>query len=121
MGASGVAVLASIGFSPLYGLLYLILFGGVLGMAYWTTRWVSRTYGRTFGTQIRIIDRLPVGADRNFLMLRVGGRHYFLYQDRNGVRLLDRLEGYQPEPAEQDAGPMPFQELLDKIKMRKQG
>lgn len=121
MGASGVAVLASIGFSPLYGLLYLILFGGVLGMAYWTTRWVSRTYGRTFGTQIRIIDRLPVGADRNFLMLRVGGRHYFLYQDRNGVRLLDRLEGYQPEPAEQDVGPMPFQELLDKIKMRKQG
>lgn len=118
--ASALGVMASIGFSPLYGLLYMVVFVGVLGMAYWTTRWISRSYGRTFGTQIRVIDRLPVGTDRNFLMIRVGDRHYFIYQDRNGAKLLDRLEGFVPDIAQQAEPAVPFKEIMGKMMKRKQ-
>lgn len=115
------AVNVSGGFSPFTAILYLLMFGGVLAMAYYTTRWVSKSYGRTFGTQIRIVDRLPVGTDRNFLMVRIGTMHYFLYQDKNGVRLLDRLKDYTPELAPQEEQVPPFKELLDKIMKKKQG
>lgn len=115
------AITVSERFSPLTALLYILIFGGVLGMAYYTTRWISKSYGRTFGTQIRVVDRLPVGTDRNFLMIRIGTRHYFLYQDRNGVRLLDKLEDYQPEVSVQDESVQPFREIFEKIMKKKQG
>ncbi len=115
------AVTVAEGFSPFTAILYLLVFGGVLAMAYYTTRWVSKSYGRTYGTQIRVVDRLPVGTDRNFLMVRIGTLHYFLYQDKNGVRLLDRLNEYTPEPSNPEETVAPFQELLDKIMKKKQG
>jgi len=115
------AITVTEGFSPLTAILYLLVFGGVLAMAYYTTRWVSKSYGRTFGTQIRVVDRLPIGTDRNFLMVRIGTMHYFLYQDKNGVRLLDRLREYTPEPSNQEESVPPFQELLEKIMKKKQG
>lgn len=112
---------AAVTFSPLYGLLYIVAFAAVLGMAYWTTRLVSKSYGRTYGTQIRIVDRLPIGTDKNFLMVRIGSSHYFLYQDRNGVRLLDRLKDYVPEPVESQDSTQPFREIFEKFVKRKQG
>lgn len=115
------AISVSTGFSPWYGLFYILMFAGVLGMAYWTTRWVSKSYGRTFGTQIRIVDRLPVGTDRNFLMVRIGQTHYFLFQDRNGIRLLDKLKDYTPEYPEQDLPVQSFGSVFEKIMKRKHG
>lgn len=114
------AVTVSDSFNPLTALFYILVFGGVLGMAYFTTRWLSKSYGRTFGTQIRMVDRLPMGTDRNFLMIRIGTLHYFLYQDRNGVRLLDKLKDYTPELSERDEPIQPFREIFEKI-MKKQG
>lgn len=115
------AITVSDQFNPLTGLMYILVFGGVLGMAYWTTRWVSKSYGRTYGTQIRIIDRLPIGTDRNFLMVRIGETHYFLYQDRNGVRLLDKLEAFTPEQLTQEEPTQAFRDIFEKIVKRKQG
>ncbi len=112
---------AAVAFSPLYGLLYVIAFIAVIGMAYWTTRLVSSSYGRTYGKQIHMVDRLPIGTDKNFLMVRIGNNHYFLYQDRNGVRLLDRLKDFAPEPTEPQDAAQPFREVFEKIVMRKQG
>ncbi len=112
---------AAIAFSPFYGLVYIVAFAAVLGMAYYTTRLVSKSYGRTYGTQIRIIDRLPVGADRNFLMVKIGSNHYFLYQDRNGIRLLDRLKDFVPEQTEPQDATQPFREVFERIVKRKQG
>lgn len=115
------AIVAPVSFNPLNGLFYILIFGGILGMAYWTTRWVSKGYGRTFGTQIKVVDRLPIGTDRNFLMVKIGGIHYFLYQDRNGARLLDKLTDYMPELVEQEDAAQPFKEIFEKIMKKKQG
>lgn len=115
------AIPVSNGLSPVFVLFYIFVFGGVLVMAYYTTRWVSKSYGRTYGTQIRVVDRLPIGTDRNFLMVRIGDLHYFLYQDRNGVRLLDKLNEYTPEIPEQVEPVQPFRELFEKIIKKKQG
>lgn len=119
--AHPAAINVTEGIGPLSGLLYMLAFGGVLGMAYFTTRWVSKSYGRTYGTQIRVVDRLPVGTDRNFLMVRIGGIHYFIYQDRNGARLLDKLEDFTPEPAQQSDTIQPFHDIFEKIMKKKQG
>jgi len=119
--AHPAAITVSEGFGPLSGLLYMLAFGSVLAMAYFTTRWVSKSYGRTYGTQIRVVDRLPIGTDRNFLMVRIGGMHYFIYQDRNGARLLDKLEDFTPEPAEQGDAVQPFHDIFEKIMKKKQG
>lgn len=112
---------AAVTLSPLYGLLYVVAFIAVIAMAYWTTRLVSSSYGRTYGTQIRIVDRLPIGTDKNFLMIKIGSNHYFLYQDRNGVRLLDRLKDFVPEPSEPQNSVQSFREIFEKIVNRKQG
>lgn len=109
------------GISPGYGMFYLIVFVCVLALAYWTTRWVSKSYGRTYGTQIRIVDRLPSGVDRNYLLMQIGEHHYFVYQDRNGARLLDKLEGFTPEIPEQAPASQPFKEILERITHKRQG
>jgi len=119
--AHPAAITVSNGLSPAFVLFYILVFGGVLAMAYYTTKWVSKSYGRTYGTQIRVVDRLPIGTDRNFLMVRIGDLHYFIYQDRNGVRLLDKLNEYTPEISDQVESVQPFRELFEKIIKKKQG
>lgn len=105
--------------NPILGFVYLIVFIGVLAMAYYTTRWVSKGYNRTYGTQIKVKDRLPIGLDKSFLMVQVGKMHYFLYQDRNGVKLIDRLEDFIPQESEPVAMQATFKELLEKIRIKK--
>lgn len=119
--AHPAAIMVTERFNPLMGIFYIFAFGAVLVMAYFTTRWVSKSYGRTYGTQIRVVDRLPVGTDRNFLMVRIGEMHYFLYQDRNGVRMLDKLKDFTPEINSEEDPAQPFRDVFEKIMKKKHG
>jgi len=109
---------ATMNLVPVLGLFYVLIFVGVLWLAYMTTRWVSRGYSQTYGKQIRMIDRLPAGVDRSFMIVCVGDQHYFLFMDRNGVKMLDKLNDYQPPEGMKPSRPLSFQELFERLKMK---
>ena len=98
--------------------LYLVLFALVLGMAYITTRLVSKNYGKYYGKNIEIVEKMPLGVDRNLMIVRVGKEYYLLSNDKAGVRKIDSLVDF--EPTENTVGNYEhgksFKEILSKYR-----
>ncbi len=93
---------------------YILLFIGILALAYFSTRFVGSAYDRSRGeSKIRVIDRKMLSQDKSIVVVKVADIHYVLYSDRSHTQLLDKLDSYpidvQPEK------PVNFQSILHRI------
>jgi len=79
---------------------YMLLFFGILALAYFSTRLVGSAYDRSRGeSKIRVLDRRLLTQDKSIMVVKVGDFNYVLYSDRTKTLLLDKLEHYEIEAA----------------------
>ena len=90
----------------------------ILILAYWCSRLLGKRWVRTSsGGNMRVIESLPVGVDKQLLLLELQGRVYLLGVSAAGIQMLTEAEGElkQPEPVSFDAVSR-FREILEKKK-----
>lgn len=98
--------------------LYLFLFLVILLMAYMTTKLVSKNYVRNYGNNMEIIEKMPLGVEKNLLIIRVGEGYYLVSNDKTGIRKIDKLESFFPsaKPQEENIVSNSFNEILSKYR-----
>lgn len=95
-----------------YGTILAFLF--VLGLAFYSTKWIAKSKAKTMsGKNIQVIERVFLSTDKHLIIVKVGQAYYFLSQDKNGIRSIDRLEGFIPQTDEET---QKFTYFLDKFK-----
>ncbi len=85
----------------------------ILFLAWWCSRMLGKTYrGASSGRNLKVIEHLQVGADRQILLLRVKDQVYLLGVSQAGIQMLDRLEGDFEDTEGGSPETMGFKELL---------
>ena len=100
--------------SFLYFFGILILFCAILFLAWLTTRLVGRRMtGERRSKLMRIVETLPLGMDRNLVLVRVGDKHYLLATSRNRTDFMGEVQpGEIPESPAETAGD--FRSILER-------
>lgn len=96
-------------------LLMLLLFIGILFLAWWTTRLIARKSGPVLGggTQnMKILEKLCMGQDKNLLLVRVADKTLLLSATGEEIRLLCEVDGQALQLDETAAPQTSFLEVL---------
>ena len=93
----------------------LIVFCAILFLAWLTTRLIGKRYaGSTATKRMRVVETLPLGADRSLLLVRVGQKHYLLASGRSRTDFMAEVDpGPEPEPAT-EAATVDFRNILER-------
>jgi flagellar biogenesis protein FliO len=114
LSVSGQGAQFSAGLSFFAVIGYILLFFGILALAYFSTRLVGSAYDRSRSeSKIRVVDRRLLSQDKSILVVKIADLHYVLYTDRNRTLLLDKLEQYELEPIRQPE--TSFQAVLNRL------
>ncbi len=91
----------------------LLLFAGVLVLAYWATKYMGKRFasGGMGSRYIQVLDRAPLGQNQQLLIVRVAGKTMLIGASGQGMSKLCDIEEDLPE-APGEAGPTPFSQLL---------
>lgn len=90
----------------------------VLVLAYWCSRFLGKSWVKASGNgNLRVLENLPLGADKQLVLVRVQERVYLLGVSAAGIQLLTEVEGElkQPDPAP-SLTISRFREILEKKK-----
>lgn len=105
-------------FSVFVVLGYILLFLGILALAYYSTRMVGKAYDRSRATSsIKVIDRRLLAQDKSITVVKISDAYYVLYTDRHHTLLLDKLNDYPEEVPK--APDMNFQKVLNQFLSKK--
>ena len=97
----------------------------ILFLTYWATKKLaagSLAWNKT--KEMKIIDRIAVGQERNIIILAVKEEYYLIGVTEKSIQVLNKLEDFQPSPLQQQEGlePNGFQAaLLRKLQRKKPG
>lgn len=71
----------------------VFLFVFFLIVVYFTTKFIGKSAKiRMSGNNVKIIEKLPISADKYFLLMFFEGYYYILYIDKNGAVLIDKRD-----------------------------
>ncbi len=85
----------------------------VLILAYWCSRMLGKSWLKSSsGRNIKILERLQVGNDKQLLLIKVQEHVYLIGVSSAGISLLTEIEGDFDEPASDEAGNINFLEIL---------
>lgn len=73
-------------------LLSLLVVIGVIYLTYWFCRQLSGQQQWKQGQHIRIVERMPVGRDKQILIVQVEEQQYLIGCSEQSLTLLDKLE-----------------------------
>ena len=72
----------------------LVAVACVLFLTWWCSRLLGRSWGRAAsGGNMRVLERLQVGADRQLLLVKVQEHCFLLGVSSAGIELLTEIEG----------------------------
>lgn len=106
-------------------IVYLLILGSVLFLAYVITRYIGMKAGKNLrGRNIRIIESVSLGIDRGLFLVKVGKQAVLLSSTSKGIELLTTLNGEDiEEMTEEPAGLLPgtaitvkFSKYLEAVK-----
>jgi len=83
---------------------FVFFFALVLFLAYFSSRFLGRRYQLGGGRYVRLIEQLPLGANRSLCLAEVSGRILLLGVTDHGISLLTALD---PERELVPLGPPP--------------
>lgn len=89
----------------------------VLLLAYWFSRLLGRGLGRVSGNgNMRVMESLPLGADRQLVLVELQERVYLMGVSSAGIQLLTEVEGdlKRPESVSVNHTVSRFREILEK-------
>lgn len=117
ISGQGAPLSASVSFFAVMG--YILLFFGILALAYFSTRLVGSAYDRNrTESRISVVDRRLLSQDKSIVVVKIADLHYVLYTDRNRTLLLDKLENYDLGIVQQTEST--FQSVLNRlVKLKK--
>lgn len=97
-GGSGAGALISSLVLPLLAVVAMTV------LAYAFTRWLSKKYrAMSAGKHLKVIERQPLGKDRELLMISVGGRAYVLGVTAHAVNAVCSFDVSDLPPREEPA------------------
>lgn len=83
-------------------IVYLLILGSILFLAYVITRYIAMKAGRSLrGRNIKIIESVSLGIDRGLFLVKVGKQLFLLSSTNKGIELLTSVNG---EDIEETAG-----------------
>lgn len=86
----------------------LIVFFGILLMAYYFTRFMAkRSAGRMKSRYMEVVDIIGIGAESQILLIKAGGEFFLISKTQKQLALLTKLE-MKPEDLQEDAAKAPF-------------
>lgn len=106
-------------FSVLLKILYfLLVFGIIVLLAYFTTRVIGKRVSVNSGKYMRVVDTLYVGADRTIIIVRVKNEYLLMSSSAKGVEMLKKLDGFEESPSDSEGA---FEGYLKNYGERKRG
>ncbi|MCH4888734.1 hypothetical protein EZV73_14160 [Acidaminobacter sp. JC074] len=72
-----------------------------IALAYITTVLLKRSRYVGRGRNIHVIERFYLASDKILLIVQVGSEYYFMSYDKNGMKMMDKLENFTPTIQEQ--------------------
>lgn len=94
---------------PLFGVIAVVL------LAYAFTKWLSKRYqGMSSGRCVQVVERLPVGKDRDLLLIRMNGQAYLLGVTGHGITTICSFPASEL-PDKPEAGQAGFKSVLETV------
>jgi flagellar biogenesis protein FliO len=88
-----------------------------VALAYITSVLIKRSRFVGKGRNIHVIERFYLASDKMLMIVKVGEIHYLMSSDKNGMRMVDKLENFTPNEADQIQ--TKFSDILEKVKINK--
>jgi len=88
----------------------------ILFLAFFFSRMLGKTWNRaSSGRNLKIIEQLSLGPDRQILLLKVQNEVYMVGVSQAGIQILAKLEGEISEEDTSGSEPAGFKELFEKF------
>lgn len=78
-------------------LYFLIIFGIIILLAYYTTKVVGKRVSVNAGRYMRIIDTLYMGGDRNLIIVKVKDEYLLMSGSNRGMEFIKELDGFEED------------------------
>lgn len=98
-------------------MVFLLVFGSILFLAYVTTRYIGNKSGRTLkGKYIHVIESVSIGLDKQLHLIEVAGQYVLISSSGKNIEFLTKVElkESQLELANESTGAINFSSVLDK-------
>jgi flagellar biosynthetic protein FliO len=84
-------------------LLFLVIFGAILLLAFYTTRFIALKAGSMMrGKHIRIVDTVSLGADKKLFLVKVGSRYFLLSSSGKNIEFISEIDDIEDSRPEYD-------------------
>lgn len=105
-------------------LLVLLLFAGILFLAWYTTRLIARKSGPVLGkgsANLQVLEKLALGQDKCLLLVKAADKTLVVSAAGDQLRLLCEVDtdAVLPPQASPPAGGASFSELFGKLRTRR--
>ena len=81
---------------------YIVVMVAVLIAAYLTTKFISGRAQKTHkGRFINFLDRLPMGKDKNIILIEVGGHNFLVGVTNQSISVLGQVDGGELKNAQE--------------------
>jgi flagellar biosynthetic protein FliO len=84
-------------------LLFLVIFGAILLLAFYTTRFIALKAGSMMrGKHIRIVDTVSLGADKKLFLVKAGSRYFLLSSSGKNIEFISEIDDIEDSRPEYD-------------------
>ncbi len=78
-------------------LYFLIVFGIIVLLAYYTTKIVGKRVSVNAGKYMQVIDNLYIGSDKSLIIIKVENSYLLLSCSNHGLELIKELDGFEED------------------------
>jgi flagellar biosynthetic protein FliO len=89
------AILAPNYMTDYYSVMFAFLV--IIFIAFFSTRWLLKNRVKGNGNNMQVVERMYLSSDKFIMIVQVHGTYYLMSQDKNSIRLIDKLENFKPE------------------------
>lgn len=104
-------------------LLMLLLFAGILFLAWYTTRFIARKSGPVAGknsANLQVLEKLSLGQDKCLLLVKAADKTLLVSAAGDQLRMLCEVEAAALRPQSEAAlAPASFSELFGKLRKQR--
>ncbi len=83
-------------------LYFVIVFGIIVLLAYYTTRVLGKRVAVNAGRYMRVIDSLHIGGDKSLIIIKVEDAYLLLSCSNNNIELIKELDGFKEDLGTED-------------------